>query len=171
MITLTLFLFGFQVSATDKLQIVRFVTVAKQAECKLLLGHLYSKLHIQLGNFEPRISTVGAKRSLSVEVDRKEMVLRTVSSYKLELIKRQVSYCSRPFNLQPLFQKSGSRKVVGEIWLEKSGSRTVDDQKKRWVYTINPPWPNSLVRRPPWLHACSVKNTINPHFFWFQKSG
>ena len=94
MITLTLFLFGFQVSSTDKLQIVRFVTVAKQAECKLLLGHLYSKLHIQLGNFEPRISTVGAKRSLSVEVDRKEMVLRTVSSYKLELIKRQVSYCS-----------------------------------------------------------------------------
>ena len=94
MIILTLFLFGFQVSATDKLQIVRSVTVAKQAECKLLLGHLYSKLHIQLGNFEPRISTVGAKRSLSVEVDRKEMVLRTVSSYKLELIKRQVSYCT-----------------------------------------------------------------------------
>ena len=68
MIILTLFLFGFQVSSTDKLQIVRFVTVPKQAECKLLLGHLYSKLHIQLGNFEPRISTVGAKRSLSVEV-------------------------------------------------------------------------------------------------------
>ena len=39
------------------------------------------------------------------------------------------------------------RKVVREIWFEKSGSRKVVDQKKRWFYTIN------------------------PHFFWFEKSG
>ena len=123
MIILTLFLFGFQVSSTYKLQIVRFVTVLKQAECKLLLGHLYSKLHIQLGNFEPRISTVGAKRSLSVEVDRKEMVLRTVSSYKLELIKRQVSYCSvccyaslvlYTVALQAIFGLLGSKRETSE---------------------------------------------------------
>ena len=61
----------------------------------------------------------------------------------------------QPFNLQPLFQKSvekwfqksGSRNLVREIWFEKSGSensdffsgwRKVVDQKKRWVYTINP---------------------------------
>ena len=25
-------------------------------------------------------------------------------------------------------------------------------------------WPNSLVRRPPWLQACSVKNKTNKHF-------
>jgi hypothetical protein len=39
--------------------------------------------------------------------------------------------------------------VVREIWFEKngsanldcfSGSREVVDQKKRWVYTINPPF-------------------------------
>ena len=30
------------------------------------------------------------------------------------------------------------RKVVREIWFEKSGSRKVVDQKKRWFYTINP---------------------------------
>ena len=30
------------------------------------------------------------------------------------------------------------RKVVGEIWFEKSGSIKVVDQKKRWFYTINP---------------------------------
>ena len=28
-------------------------------------------------------------------------------------------------------------------------------------------WPNSLVRRPPWLHACSVKNTILS--LWFDE--
>ena len=39
------------------------------------------------------------------------------------------------------------RKVVREIWFKKSGSRKVVDQKKRWFYTIN------------------------PHFFWFKKSG
>ena len=43
--------------------------------------------------------------------------------------------------------KSGSRKVVREKWFEKSGSRKVVDQKKRWFYTIN------------------------PHFFWLEKSG
>ena len=51
-------------------------------------------------------------------------------------------------------QKSGSRNLVREIWFEKSGSRKVVlktriffsgsrkvvDQKKRWVYTINPPF-------------------------------
>ena len=35
-------------------------------------------------------------------------------------------------------QKSGQRKVVREIWFEKSGSGKVVDQKKRWFYTINP---------------------------------
>ena len=35
-------------------------------------------------------------------------------------------------------QKSGSRNMVREIWFEKSGSRKVVDQKKRWFYTINP---------------------------------
>ena len=39
---------------------------------------------------------------------------------------------SGPFILQPLFQK------VVEKWFEKSGSRKVVDQKKRWFYTINP---------------------------------
>ena len=39
------------------------------------------------------------------------------------------------------------RKVVLEIWFEKSDSRKVVDQKKRWFYTIN------------------------LHFFWFKKSG
>ena len=34
--------------------------------------------------------------------------------------------------------KSGSRKVVREIWFKKSGSRKMVDQKKRWFYTINP---------------------------------
>ena len=39
------------------------------------------------------------------------------------------------------------RKVVQEKQFEKSGSRKVVDQKKRWFYTIN------------------------PHFFWLEKSG
>ena len=64
-------------------------------------------------------------------------------------------FCTGPFNLQPLFQKvvekrfqkSGSRKLVREIWFKNngssnldffSGSRKVVEQKKRWVYTINP---------------------------------
>jgi hypothetical protein len=37
-------------------------------------------------------------------------------------------------------KKSGSRKVIREIWFEKFGSRKVGDQKKRWFYTINPPF-------------------------------
>ena len=58
----------------------------------------------------------------------------------------QSSTTYRPFNVQPLlqksvekwFEKSGLRKVVREIWFEKSGLRKVVDQKKRWFYTINP---------------------------------
>ena len=30
--------------------------------------------------------------------------------------------------------------MVLEIWFEKSGSRKVVDQEKRWLYTINPPF-------------------------------
>ena len=30
--------------------------------------------------------------------------------------------------------------MVREIWFEKSGSRKVVDQKKRWFYTVNPPF-------------------------------
>ena len=37
-----------------------------------------------------------------------------------------------------LFCNHFSRKVVREIWFEKSGLRKVVDQKKRWFYTINP---------------------------------
>ena len=80
----------------------------------------------------------------------------------------------QPFNLQPLFQKSGSRKVVLQIQifffrLEKSGSansdffsgsRKVVDQKNRWVYTINPPFLDS------------VEPLFQNHFSTlFQKSG
>ena len=43
--------------------------------------------------------------------------------------------------------KSGWRNLVREIWFKKSGSRKVVDQKKRWFYSINPP------------------------FLWFEKSG
>ena len=51
-----------------------------------------------------------------------------------------------PFNLQPLFQKgvekwfqkSGLRKMVLQTWIFFSGSRKLVDQKKGWVYTINP---------------------------------
>jgi hypothetical protein len=60
-----------------------------------------------------------------------------------------------PFILRPRFlkfleiwfEKSGSRNLVREIWFEKSGSRKVVDQKKSWFYTVNPP------------------------FFWLEKSG
>jgi hypothetical protein len=30
--------------------------------------------------------------------------------------------------------------VVREIWFKKSGSRKVVEQKKWWLYTINPPF-------------------------------
>ena len=53
-----------------------------------------------------------------------------------------------PFNLQPLFQKGvdKSKNLVREIWFQINGSsnlfyfgsRKVVDQKKWWVYTINP---------------------------------
>ena len=44
--------------------------------------------------------------------------------------------------------------MVREIWFEKSGSRKVVDKKKRWFYTINPPffrleksgWPEKKIR-------------------------
>ena len=50
-----------------------------------------------------------------------------------------------PFKLQPLFlkgveksfEKSGLRKMVLQTWIFL---RKVVDQKKRWVYTINPPF-------------------------------
>ena len=45
------------------------------------------------------------------------------------------------------FEKYGSGNMVREKWFEKSGSRKVVDQKKRWFYSINPP------------------------FLWFEKSG
>ena len=62
-----------------------------------------------------------------------------------------------PFILQPRFLQFeiwGLRNLVGEIWFEKSGSRKVVDQKKRWFYTINPTffrfeksgWPEKKIR-------------------------
>ena len=75
------------------------------------------------------------------------------------LIVYHVTTPSGSFNLQPFFQKgvlqkSDSRNLVREVWVEKSGSRKMVlqtwilfsgsrkmvDQKKRWVYTINPPF-------------------------------
>ena len=59
---------------------------------------------------------------------------------------------SHPFILRPQFlqfleiwfEKSGARNLVREKWFFKlgffSGSRKVVDQKKRWFYTINPPF-------------------------------
>jgi hypothetical protein len=63
------------------------------------------------------------------------------------------NHFSRKVVLEIWFEKSGSRNLVREIWFEKSGSRKVVlktriffsgsrkvvDQKKKWVYTINPP--------------------------------
>ena len=69
----------------------------------------------------------------------------------------QVNKYTHPFILHPQFlqfleiwfEKSGSINLFGEIWFQKSdsansdffsGSRKVEDQKKRWVYTIRPPF-------------------------------
>ena len=37
------------------------------------------------------------------------------------------------------------RNLVREIWFEKSGSRKVVDQRKRWFYTINPPFSGTRI--------------------------
>ena len=44
------------------------------------------------------------------------------------------------YSFDHLFCNHFSRKVVPEKWFEKSGSRKVVDQKKRWFYIINPPF-------------------------------
>ena len=66
-------------------------------------------------------------------------IMTGVHSHKLILVKCQIAFlpfsiqigkeffdsCTQPFNLQPLFQKSGSRNLVLEIWFQKSGSRNL----------------------------------------------
>ena len=58
--------------------------------------------------------------------------------------------------------------MVREIWFEKSNSRKMIDQKKKWFYTINPReiWFEKMVdQKKRWFY------TINPHFFRLEKSG
>ena len=69
------------------------------------------------------------------------------------------------------------RNLLREIWLEKSGSWKVVDQKKRWFYTINLPfflfekngWPEKKIQVCRTTFLERWRKVVRE--IWFEKSG